>query len=133
MQRCGKCTRGSRAAAANRRVGVSPYRRAGMQIGTTNGRECGSFNSRPFVSSRGYVEVLHVIGGSNNLRELPGPAVFISEFRFGYQSGFFIRSTAGGNSSGAKAMSRRLQCTPRLLNPRPNLSPFVLPLRTASG
>src|SRR5208283_4413884 len=83
MRRCGKRTRGSRAAAANRRVGVSPYRRAGMQIGTTNGRECGSFNSRPFVSSRGYVEVLHVIGGSNNLRESPEPAVFISEFRFG--------------------------------------------------
>src|SRR5271157_6299031 len=81
MRRCGKRTRGSRGAAANRRVGVSPYRRAGMQIGTTNGRECGSFNSRPSVSSRGYVEVLHVIGGSNNLRESPGPAVFISEIQ----------------------------------------------------
>jgi len=39
---------------------------------------------------------LHVIGGSNNLRESPEPAVFISEFRFGYQSGFFIRLAAGG-------------------------------------
>ena len=44
-----------------------------------NGRECGSFNSRPFVSSRGYFEVLHVIG--NNLRESPEPAVFISEIQ----------------------------------------------------
>jgi hypothetical protein len=39
MQRCGKRTRGSRAAAANRRVGISPYRRVGTQIGTTNGSE----------------------------------------------------------------------------------------------
>src|ERR1700730_18152548 len=97
-----------------------------------NGCECGSFNSHLFVSSRGYVEVLHVIRGSNNLRESPKPAVFISEFRFGYRAGSSLVRQRG-DSSGAEAMSRRLQCTPRLLNPRPNLSPFVLPLRTASG
>ena len=46
-----------------------------------NGRECGSFNSRPFVSSRGYFEVPARNWRSNNLRESPEPAVFISEIQ----------------------------------------------------
>ena len=71
MRRFGKRTRGSRAAAANRRVGVSTDRRARVQIGTTNGREwtrIRGLSIRVFPCRVAVMlTVLHVIGGSNNL------------------------------------------------------------------
>src|SRR5260370_27018494 len=99
MRRSGKRTPGP---ARPQRIGVSAYRRAGVQIGTTNGRECVSFNSRPSVSSRGYLEVLHVIGGSKIYENRRNLAVFISEFRFGQTERVLHSFDSGGDSSSAK-------------------------------